>query len=122
VVLFTDIGETTVHVASAGAVGVGGEGGVVSLFVGVVGGGVFLLLEGDGEAEVAVFLREGGVIQEGVGGAGGAGGVRHVDIVRVGRLGFFTHGRDVMIGVGAKMLLLRLVVVDDKGGDGGSAC
>ena len=91
-VLFTDMGETTVNVAPAGAVGVGGEGGVVSLFVGVVGGGVFLLLEGDGETEVAVFLGEGGVVQEGVGGAGGAGDVRHVDIVRVGRLGFFTHG------------------------------
>ena len=63
----------------------------MALFVGFVDGGVFLLLEGDGEAEVAVFLGEGGVVEEGGWGAGGGGGFGHVDVVRVGCFGFFAH-------------------------------
>ncbi len=90
------------HVGSRGAVGVGGDVCFVTLFVGVVDGGVFLLLESDGEAEIAVFLGEGGVVVCQHGGDGGfaGGAVVHVDVVRVGGFAFFAHGGVSCSGVG----------------------
>ncbi len=61
-ILAADLREARVHVGPGGAVGCRGLGGVTALLVVGVGRGVFLLLEGDGEAEVAVFLAEGWVV------------------------------------------------------------
>mmetsp|Transcript_9462 Transcript_9462/g.17072 ORF Transcript_9462/g.17072 Transcript_9462/m.17072 type:complete len:283 (+) Transcript_9462:41-889(+) len=97
VILLSNLRQSGMHVGTGGAIGVGGDGGIVAFFVSVVRGGVFLLLEGDGEAEVAIFLGEVGIVEAGhcgvVGGGAGVGcaSVVHVDIVRVGGFRFFAH-------------------------------
>ena len=55
-ILAADLCETRVDIGSGGTVGCRGLGGVTALFVLRVRCGVFLLLERNGEAEVAVFL------------------------------------------------------------------
>ncbi len=102
-ILLTDVRELCMDVRSTGAVHVGGHGGVVALLVRVVGGRIFLLLQCDGEAQVAIFLAQAGVVQAGHGGqgeatVGAAAGsdadaiaVVHVHVVGVGGFGFFAH-------------------------------
>ena len=63
VVLLPHLGQAGEGVGPGGPGLVGPDGVVVALLVSVVGGGVLLLLEGDGEAEVAVLLGEGRVVE-----------------------------------------------------------
>ena len=60
------------------------------LLMGRVSGGIFLLLQSDGESKVAIFLGEIGIVETCNGGKaagfvveGRAASIRHVDVVRV---------------------------------------
>ena len=72
-----NIRDAAVDARVSGAVGVGGDGGVMAILVGVVRGGILLLLERDRETwtEVAILLGEAGVVEAGDGG-GGRPGIR----------------------------------------------
>jgi len=86
------------NITARSTIGISGDGSIVTLLVGIVRSSVLLLLERDGEAKVAILLAEVGVVEAGDGGRSvarcyaGAAAVVHVDIVRVGGFGFFTHG------------------------------
>mmetsp|Transcript_22647 Transcript_22647/g.65193 ORF Transcript_22647/g.65193 Transcript_22647/m.65193 type:complete len:202 (-) Transcript_22647:675-1280(-) len=102
VILLPDLGQAGEGVGPGGPGLVGPDGVVVALLVSVVGGGILLLLEGDGQAEVAVLLGEGRVVEalgEGDGSEGGgeagrlgrglAGAFAHGDVIG---LALFAHG------------------------------
>ena len=96
-ILPAHVGQLGVDVRSARAVHIGGHGGIVALLVCVVGGRILLLLQGNGQAQIAIFLAEARIVEAGhcsgvaVGDADAAA-IVHVHIVGVGGFGFFAHG------------------------------
>mmetsp|Transcript_11652 Transcript_11652/g.33564 ORF Transcript_11652/g.33564 Transcript_11652/m.33564 type:complete len:240 (+) Transcript_11652:129-848(+) len=76
---------------SRSAVGLRSDGVVVLLLVGIVSDGILLLLEGDGQSVVAVFLRQVRVVKSSRhldGGSRCLSGTHH-DVVALWRLAFF---------------------------------
>ena len=76
------------NIQATRTVGVCGHGGIVAFLVGDVRGGVFLLLECNGEAEITVFLGEAGVIEASNGGGAstayaGAAAIVYGNLVRI---------------------------------------
>mmetsp|Transcript_6958 Transcript_6958/g.18879 ORF Transcript_6958/g.18879 Transcript_6958/m.18879 type:complete len:244 (-) Transcript_6958:71-802(-) len=93
-VLVTDSRQSGEGSGSRGTVGAGGDRLLVLLLVGIEGNRILLLLEGDGEAVVAVLLAEVWVIESGwhLDGVGALGLAAHHDVVALWRFAFLRHG------------------------------